>query len=165
MKNLRYVLKKYKTWFAMIIIAIFVIVIFAIIFEKSKTIEDYFLSNYESATEILYHDSFLEDYEVIFFLEDGDYISCALLKNEWFGYQIVRTSGKLSLYNSGYLCSFFHDDGRNLWIDWGIITDGNIKSVWTGAEEMKIVECKPYNYRICWLTGSGKEPQNHVEKK
>lgn len=23
----------------------------------------------------------------------------------------------------------------------------------------------PYSYRICWLTGSGEEPQNHVEKK
>ena len=43
----------------------------------------------------------------VFFLEDNGYISCALLKNKWIGYQILRTSGKLNLYNPGYLCSFF----------------------------------------------------------
>ena len=40
----------------------------------------------------------------------------------------------------------------------------SIQSVWTESEEMKIVDT-PYSYRICWLTGSGEEPQNHVEKK
>ena len=53
---------------------------------------------YESATEILYHDNFSENYEVVFFLEDNGYISCALLKNKWIGYQILRTSGKCTKY-------------------------------------------------------------------
>lgn len=76
----------------------------------------------------------------------------------------MRTSGKLNLYNPGYLYSFFYDDNESLWIDWGIVTDNSIQSVWTESEKMKIVDT-PYSYRICWLTGSGEEPQNHVEKK
>ena len=59
---------------------------------------------------------------------------------------------------------FFYDDNESLWIDWGIITDDSIQSVWTESEEMKIVDT-PYSYRICWLTGSGEESQNHIEKK
>ena len=158
MKNIGYTLKRYKIW----VIAIIIVILAIVSLTKSKTIEDYFLSNYESATEILYHDNFSENYEVVFFLEDNGYISCALLKNKWIGYQILRTSGKLNLYNPGYLCSFFYDDNESLWIDWGIITDNSIQSVWTESEEMKIVDT-PYSYRICWLTGSGEEPQNHVE--
>lgn len=160
MKNIGYTLKRYKIW----VIASIIVILAIVSLTKSKTIEDYFLSNYESATEILYHDNFSENYEVVFFLEDNGYISCALLKNKWIGYQILRTSGKLNLYNPGYLCSFFYDDNESLWIDWGIITDNSIQSVWTESEEMKIVDT-PYSYRICWLTGSGEEPQNHVEKK
>lgn len=156
MKNLRY-----KICFLVLIIFI----LYIIIFTKSRDIEDYFLSNCESATEILYHDSVSEDYDIIFFLEDNGYISCALLKEDWSGYQIIRTSGKLSLSNPGYLCSFFQDNNASLWIDWGVITDDSIRSVWAESNEMKITECKPYSYRICWLIGSGKEPQNHVEKK
>lgn len=157
MKNVRH-----KIYF---LITIIIVILTITIFVRGRTIEDYFLSNYEIATEILYHDSVSEDCDIVFFLEDSGYISCALLKKEWLGYQILRTSGKLSLHNSGYLCSFFQDNNNSLWIDWGIITDDTIKSVWTELEEMKMVECKPYNYRICWLIGNGKEPQNHIEKK
>lgn len=162
MKNRGHISLKYKLWFAAVSI---VVVLVAAGFIKSRNVENFFLSNYESAAEILYHDSFSEDHEAVFFLDDSGYISCALLKHEWAGYKILRTSGKLSLYNSEYLCSFFYDDKDCWWIDWGIITDDSIKSVWTESGEMKIVECKPYDYRICWLTGSGDEPQSHIEKK
>lgn len=70
---------------------------------------------------------FSKDYDVIFFFEDSGYISCAFLKKEWIGYQILGTSGQLSLFNSGYLSRFFRNEG--LWIDWGIITDDSVKSV------------------------------------
>lgn len=158
-------MKNPKCKIFLVCFSVIVIILAIFAFAKSRTIENYFLDNYENATEILYHDSTSEDYEVVFFLEDSGYISCALLKKEWLGYQILRTSGKLGLNNSGYLCSFFYDNNESLWIDWGIITDDSIQSVWTESGEMKIVECKPYSYRICWLTGRGEEPQNHIEMK
>ena len=125
----------------------------------------YVLDRYESATEILYHDRDAEDHEVVFFLEDDGGISCAVLKKKWSGYQILRTSGKLSLHAPGYLCSFFQDGEDRLWIDWGIITDDAIKGVWTESGEMNLAKCDLYSYRICWLTGRGQEPQDHLEKK
>lgn len=154
MKNLKYQLP------AMIA----VILVFAF-FMRSRTIEEYVLDRYESATEILYHDRDAEDHEVVFFLEDDGGISCAVLKKKWSGYQILRTSGKLSLHAPGYLCSFFQDGEDRLWIDWGIITDDAIKGVWTESGEMNLAKCDLYSYRICWLTGRGQEPQDHLEKK
>lgn len=48
MKNIGYTLKRYKIW----VIAIIIVILAIVSLTKSKTIEDYFLSNYESATEI-----------------------------------------------------------------------------------------------------------------
>lgn len=159
MKNIAVALKRY--W--ILVVVIFVVLLVFIGTTRSKSAEDYFLSNYDSATEILCHDSFLQDYEVIFFLEDNGYVSCALLKKELMGYKIIRTSGRLSISNPGYLCSFFGED-NSLWIDWGIVTDSSVKSVLADSHEMKMVECGPYSYKICWLAGNGTEPKNHVEK-
>ena len=47
MKNIGYTLKRYKIW----VIAIIIVILAIVSLTKSKTIEDYFLSNYESATE------------------------------------------------------------------------------------------------------------------
>ncbi len=68
MKNIGYTLKRYKIW----VIAIIIVILAIVSLTKSKTIEDYFLSIYESATEILYHDNFSENYEVVFFLKIMD---------------------------------------------------------------------------------------------
>lgn len=154
---------RYKIYFLIIIIVILPIAVF--VKDRNRTLEDYFFSSYENATEILYHERVSENRDIVFFLEDSGYISCSLLEKGWLGYQILRTSGKLNFYNSGYLCSFFRDNNDSHWIDWRVITDNTIKSVWTESGEMKMVECKPYHYRICWLLGNGKEPQNHIEKK
>ena len=45
MKNIGYTLKRYKIW----VIAIIIVILAIVSLTKSKTIEDYFLSNYESA--------------------------------------------------------------------------------------------------------------------
>ena len=58
MKNIGYTLKRYKIW----VIAIIIVILAIVSLTKSKTIEDYFLSNYESAREILYHDNFSVNY-------------------------------------------------------------------------------------------------------
>lgn len=159
MKNIRSILKKYPIYIVSI-----VIIFFIANYPKYDTPEDYFWSNYKNVTEILYRDSFSKNHYIIFFLENDGYISCALLKKDWTGYRLIRTSGKLSLSQTGYLCSFFQDNNEDLWINWNIITDNKIKSIWTEYGKMKIIECQPYSYRICWMIGKGKGPENHIEK-
>ena len=127
-----------------------------------RTAETFLLDTYKEATEILYHEEFSNGREIIFFVDENGYISCALLKKELVGFKTLRISGKLLLYNSGYLCSFYDDGNERFWIDWGIITDGSLENVWADSKEMKIVECEPYSYRICWLIGTGEEPQSHI---
>lgn len=68
MKNIGYTLKRYKIW----VIAIIIVILAIVSLTKSKTIEDYFLSNYESATEILYHDNFQKIMRLFFFLKIMD---------------------------------------------------------------------------------------------
>lgn len=163
MKNVEYILKRYTIWLIVIITVLAIVVL-----RKSESVGEYVLKHYEEATEILYHENISwnqKKYDVCFFFDDNGFISCALLKKEWIGYQKIRVSGKLSLSNSGYLCSFFRNGDEDMWIDWGIITDDSVTSVQTEYGEMKMVECKPYSYKIVWLIGNGEEPQSHVELK
>ena len=145
-----------------IIISAFLLVFVSIFLNGKQTAETFLMENHKEATEILCHEEFDENYAAIFFLDKSGYVSCALLKKEWTGYQILRISGKISLSNPGYLCSYYHDKGENRWFDWGIITDNQVISIKTESKEMKLLECDPYSYRICWLVGTGKEPQLHI---
>ena len=155
---------KNKRLLILIVVVIFISAISAYIIKKSETVEKYVLRNCENATEILCYD-ISDDYVVCFYLEDNAAISCVLLKNTQLGYKTIRTSGKLGLAFPGPLCSFFNEGDESLWLDWGIISDDSIKSVCSDYGMMKIIECKPYSYRIYWMIGSGEEPKNHTEIK
>lgn len=140
---------------------VFVFLLVGLGWYGQRSAESFFLDTYKVATEILYHEEFVKGREIIFFVDENGYISCALLKKELVGFKTLRISGKLLLSNSEYLCSFYNDGNERFWIDWGIITDGSLEKVWADFNEMKIVECDPYSYRICWLIGTGEEPQSH----
>lgn len=159
MKSIIIYFKKYCIYIVSI-----VIIFFIIIHPGYDNVEDYFLKNYKSASEILYQNSYSEDHYIIFFLNNDGWIYCALIKKEFTGYRLIRTSGRFTISDSPYLYSFFLDNDENYWINWKIIIDKKIKSIWTEYGKMNLVECKPYNYRICWMIGKGKAPQVHNEK-
>lgn len=131
----------------------------------TQTAEAFTMETQREATEILCNVEVVKNIEAVYFLDADGYISCALLKKTWSGYQTLRTSGKQSLLYSSYLCSYYRDGEESRWLDWGIITDESVERIWTELGEMNMAECKPYSYRICWITGEGKEPQDHIEIK
>lgn len=135
------------------------------LFYKGETAEKFFLKNYKEATEILYSDNFADNRDIIFFLDEQGNISCCVLKKGIFRYQILKISGKNSVASPGYLCGFYEDNNQQFWVDWGVVVDKNVKGVIADSEEMNIVDVNGYSYRICWIIGSGKEPQNHLEEK
>ena len=154
---------KYKFWkYLVVILTILVVGIFLLI-NSRQSVEDFFLKNSNEAAEILYSEEFKTDRYLVFYFDKEGYISCAVIKKNLIGYQVLRTSGRLTLETKGYLCSFYKDKGENQWLDWGIITDSTIENVRADGMLMNIIDNIPYGFRIFWLTGSGAEPVNHTE--
>ena len=147
------------------LIGILVILIIGILLliNSMQSVEDFFLKNNEEVTEILHQEEFEKDRYLLFYFDKEGYISCAVVKKNVIGYQILRTSGKFTLETTRYLCSFYEDLVENKWIDWGIITDDAIEYVSVDGRLMNIINDIPYGFRICWLTGSEAEPVNHTE--
>ena len=131
--------------------------------KRNQSVGDFLLKNHEEATEILGEENFEKNRFLVFFLDGNGYVSCAIIKKEWSGYQIIRTSGKLIPENPNYLCSFYKERGENRWLDWGIIVNDHINGITADGQEMNIITDIPYGFRICWITGTGEEPQIHTE--
>ena len=149
----------------LLVIIIGIVIVSAVFFtaRKNEPPEKYLSRTSEEVAEILYCENISDGKTIIFFLDDDGYVWCAVLKKGWFGYQTLRISGKMNAINQGYLCSHFEDDGTKYWIDWGLITDKEIKTVKADSKDMMIVQAGQYNYRICWIMGHGAEPKNHTE--
>lgn len=131
--------------------------------KATQSVEDFFLRNFEEATEILHQEEFEKNRHLLFYFDKEGYISCAVIKKNVVGYQILRTSGRFTLETTRYLCSFYEDQGDIKWVDWGIVADDTIEYVSVDGMVMNMIGDIPYGFRICWLTGSGAEPVNHIE--
>ena len=151
--------KKYLVGTFILIIGIFLLVFM----NTEQSAQDFFLKNYEDATEILHQEEFEKNRYLVFYFDKEGYINCSVMKKELIGYKILRTSGRLTLEATRYLCSFYEDQGDIKWVDWGIITDKTIECVRADEMSMNIIRDIPYGFWICWLTGSGEEPVNHTE--
>lgn len=154
---------KWKKYLVGVFIALIVGIVLLVLMNMGQSVEEFFLKNYEDSTEILYREEFEKNRYLVFYFDKEGYLNCAVIKKDLIAYQILRTSGRLTLETTRYLCSFYEDQGDNKWVDWGIITDRTIECVRADEVSMNIIRDIPYGFGICWLTGSGEEPLNHTE--
>lgn len=150
-------------------IKIMAIIVFLITFTffyitTGESAGSYLLKNTPDATEILFQEKLEGNKYIIFFRDEKNDILCAIIEKQIIGYKILRTSGKCNISRPGYICSCYNEDNINVWVAWGLIADKNIIGVKCDEIEMKIVECEQYNYRICFLIGTGKTPINYTEE-
>ena len=135
----------------------------SILYLNSNSPSDYLLKNYSDVTEILYQEKIDSNKYIVFFRDENNSIFCAIIKEQLLGYRTLRISGKCNIRNPGYICSNYNENKDDAWVAWGLITDKDIIGVRCDGIEMKIVECTQYNYRFCWIIGSGKTPIEYAE--
>ena len=144
--------------------------IFLMIMKRNQSPYDYLkkhdgLSYATAANEFLYQGNIGNNEYAIFYINEKNKASCAIMKKTFFSYIILEISSGLSLVNTqkaDYLFSSYNK-GHN-WIDWGIVRDDNIKQVLVNDREAYLVKINGYSFRIYYLLGDETEkniPPDH----
>lgn len=118
-------------------------------------------SSSTSPSEFLYQSKIDDKQYIIFYINENNNMSCAILKRNWINYSILDVSGEMSLFDdtkkTNHLFSSYKNAQNREWIDWGIIYDNNIKKVMINEKDINIIDLSLYKLRIYYLLGNETE--------
>lgn len=106
--------------------------------------------------ELLLQDESEVGIDLVFYRNQGNVYNCALLrKNFWGGYETIRYSGSLGIYQDDtYLYTGFSLGQNRYGIYWGILTDEEVTTVYLDKKECQIRTTPYTEFRIFWLLES-----------
>ena len=101
------------------------------------------------------HAEELTEGQLIFYRNGNGNLVCAYLEKTALAYRLVGSSGEISPEARGNMPAnmLYTQLDKDIWIDWGVVTNDAIHSILINGEEAAVVEVD--SLRICYLLGIG----------
>ena len=132
--------------------------------KTNQTPYEFLVKNIGSRSEVginefLYQTDIGNKEYALFYVNEKNALSCAIIKKTTFSYSILKISSEVALRNCGEKANLLFGayNRGNSWIYWGVIHDNTIKKVLFNNREANLADVEVYDFRICYLTGDETE--------
>lgn len=146
----------------LLILLIFVILILGImviLIENNQSPYDYLKENSADSlfapSEFLFQETSNDGINVVFYINQNGKYQCAILKDAFIGYRIIKYSGSLTIDNADtYLYSSVIYKQKKYEICWGILTDDSVTKVFLDDKPCSVGDTTYSDIRVFWMLGS-----------